>query len=262
MANAVILHMNPYPNLASCSQNKLGIMKLPAKNIRMYSQLLSAFVALVGTFLLVSPTKSVAATVTINFDSVDTSQFTATGAPVDATAYLASYGVTLSAVSPSGSTTSTGLVGILNDSAGYQKASSGDNFLEQSVSGSPAESFTMDFSTALSSFGFTRIENLTPNLTAGWTATAYSGSTALASVAEPFGLDPFSAATYNLVGPDITSVTFTANGFNVAGIPGAPIDDLVLTTPSSVPDASSTFVLLMLAFGALAGVNRRQRRVA
>jgi hypothetical protein len=214
------------------------------------------FLSLACGFLVVVPVRSLAGTSTINFDSVDTSQYATLG-PVDAAPYLATFGITLSGISPTGSTTATGLVGILNDSSNQLHASSGDNYLEQNTSGSPFETFTMNFSAALSSFGFTRIANVTPNLVAEWTATAYSGSTALESVNEDFGLGPFTSATYEMVGTDITSVTFTADGFGVAGVPGAPIDDLVLTT---VPDVSSTISLLVAGLAALIGTKDFHRR--
>lgn len=196
---------------------------------------------LFGTSLTVA-----ADTVVINFDSVD-----ASGGGVDATSYLATYGITLSNVS------SPGTVAIYSDvDVSYVSASSSPNFLLQQVSGAPPESFTMDFSTPLQSLSFTRIENVTSNQVAEWTATAYSGSTPLSSESEPMGVGSFTPATYTFTGPDITSLTISADGDGVAGITSAPIDDLTLTT--SVPEPATCAVLLGLAAWALATVRRQQ----
>jgi hypothetical protein len=48
-------------------------------------------------------------------------------------------------------------------------------------------------------------------------------------------------------------LTITANGFNFAGIPSAPLDDFYLTP---VPETGSTFGLLFLSFFALLGAAR------
>jgi hypothetical protein len=211
--------------------------------------------ALACALLLGAPLTSSATTVVINFDSVD-----ASGGAIDATAYLASYGITLTGVSPGGTTVHTGQVGIWNDDyMPYEKASSGDNFLLQQTSGAPAISYTLNFSTALDSVGFTRIKSITPNLVATWTASAYSGATFVTSVSEGFGLGSFSDATYTLVGPGITSLVISANGFGSAGIASAMIDDLVLTS-TAVPDSSGTVALLGLSAVLLFTARRRFAR--
>jgi len=169
----------------------------------------------------------------INFDSVD-----ASGGGVDATGYLSGFGITLVNVSHPGT------VDIFDDQvSNFQSASSGTNFLLQQVGGAPAESFTMDFATPLTSLSFTRIENVTNNLVAAWTATAFAGSTPLTSYSESLGLGPFTPHTYVFSGPGITSLTISANGANVAGITSAAIDDLTLT-PAAVPEPSIYAMLL------------------
>ena len=184
-------------------------------------------------------------TVVINFDSVD-----ASGGAVDATSYLATYGITLTNVS------NPGTVAIYSDVVvSYVSASSSPNFLLQQVGGAPAESFTMDFSTPLQSLSFTRIENVTSNQVAEWTATAYSGSTPLSSESEPMGVGSFTPATYTFNGPDITSLTISADGDGVAGITSAPIDDLTLTT--AVPEPSTYTALLGVAALGFAAVRRK-----
>ncbi len=209
---------------------------------------LTIHVVLASAALLVSALTSAASTVTINFDSV-----VATSAGVDPTTYLALYGVTLSGVLPSDPL-------IYSDQAFYGTgavaASSGHNFLLQQ-SAVHGGSFTLDFSTALTDVQFTRIRSLTSNLVGTWTATAFSGATAVGSVSEGFGGGSYSAATYDLSGSNITSLTFSGDGYGSAGISSAMIDDLKLT---SVPDASSTLGLIGLSLAGLAMLRRRFRQ--
>ncbi len=209
--------------------------------------------AFTSALLLGSPLTAFASTIVVNFDSVD-----ASGAPIEASAYLASYGITLTAVSPLGTNPNNGQVAIWSDDfMPYEKASSGDNFLLQQTSGAPAISYTLNFSTALDSVGFTRVRNITSNLVAGWTASAYSGSIFVTSVGEGFGGGSFSAATYTLTGPNITSLVISANGYGAAGIASAMIDDLTLTSSASVPDSADTLGLMALAAALLFTARRR-----
>ena len=190
--------------------------------------------------------------VNINFDSVDTSS-----GPVDATNYLASFGVTLSGENPAGT------VDIFSDQAYYGNnfvvASSENNFLFQSNNSQP-NTYTLTFASPLESFGFTRIaySSAGDGLLAGWSADAYSGATLLDSVSEPYGAEfgGKPAALYTLSGDQyITSVTFSANGFGVAGVSSAPIDNLVLTTPEP-----SSWALGLLAIGTFFYLRRRALR--
>lgn len=188
----------------------------------------------------------------INFDSVN-----AENGDVDATAYLASYGVTLTNVS------NPGTVHIISDNnfygSGVVIASSPHNFLMQNVGGSPnGISYTLNFSTGLTSLSFTRIAIPSFSAVAQWTATAYDGSTALGSVGENFSFGLTGAHTYTLswLGMDITSLTITANGFNFAGISSAPLDDFI-GTPAATPDAGSTLPLLGFASLGLVALRRK-----
>src|SRR5213592_1803286 len=86
---------------------------------------------------------STASPIVLNFDSVD-----ASSGPVDATSYLASFGITLSNVTPAGT------VLIFDDrwfdGGGVVAASSPHNFLLQGVAGSPnGISYTLNFSAPL-----------------------------------------------------------------------------------------------------------------
>jgi hypothetical protein len=191
----------------------------------------------------------------MNFDSVNAFN------GVDATAYLSSFGVTLSNVSNPGS------VQIFSDQhfygSGVVTASSPHNFLLQNVSGSPnGISYTMDFSTALTSLSFTRIALTEVASVAQWTATAYVGSTPVGSVGENYFAGTEGSQTYTLSGLGITSLTVTANGYNSAGISSAPLDDFIGT---EVPETGSTLALLITSFLALLGTARlapfRQRKM-
>jgi hypothetical protein len=187
----------------------------------------------------------------INFDSVYAGL-----SGVDPTAYLATYGFTLSGASPS-------VPLIYSDQYFYGNnavaASSGDNFLVQqsAVNGG---SYTLNFSTPLLALQFTRIANLSDNLVGSWSATAYSGSTALSTFGESLGLGSFSPAVYSFSGPDITSLTITGNGYGVAGISSLMMDDLIITPANGVPDASSTSSLLGLSLLVIAGCRRNAFR--
>jgi hypothetical protein len=203
----------------------------------------SHFVILcIGALSLLSAAVANAQTTTINFDSVD-----ASAGPVDATSYLATYGVTLSNESPAG-------VAEINSDQDYYGnnfviASSGTNFL-MANNNSQANSFTLNFATPLQSFSFTRIaySSAGSGLLAGWTAQAYSGATPLTSASEPYesetGGKP--AVEYTLTGTDITSVTFSANGEGFAGVSGAPVDDLILVDAPEPSTYAMMFVGLAL----------------
>lgn len=170
-------------------------------------------------------------TIYMNFESINA------GSGVDATAYLASFGVTLTNVSNLGS------VHIKNDTNFYGSgavfASSSHNFLLQEVGSSPpGVSFTMLFRTPLRSLTFTRCAVGNNVETPIWTATAYSGSTNVGSVGvcciDSDTGQP--AKTYTLTGPGITSLTVTGNGQNSAAMASAPLDDFYMTpeTPGAV----------------------------
>lgn len=200
-----------------------------------------------GLLLLAAGTSIAHANLLMNFDSVN-----ASGGPIDATAYLASKGITLSGV--------TFPVTIISDltyyGGGVVAASSGHNFLLQNTSGSPPTSYTLNFSTPLLDIGFTRIAQTTPNLVAQWTATAYAGASVVGSVGEAMFGGTEVAHAYTISGSGITSLTISANGSGSAGVPSAPLDDFVTASPVPEP---ATMAVGLLCLGA--GVIRRRRRV-
>ncbi|HWA25570.1 MAG TPA: hypothetical protein VG734_07915 [Lacunisphaera sp.] len=142
--------------------------------------------------------------------------------------------------------------------SGVVDASSGHNFLLQQ-SATNGGTFTLNFATALTSVQFTRIANIAYNLVGTWSATAYDGASVVGTVSEPFGLGPFSPATYSFSSANITSLSFSGNGFSVAGISSVMIDDLQLTSVDTVPDTTGTLALMGIS---LFGVVAFRRRVA
>src|ERR1017187_7794762 len=103
---------------------------------------------LIASLVLLAAFKSTAQ-IDINFDSVN-----ASSGPVDATAYLASYGITVTGISPTGGGTVyyAGAPIIYSDTAffgsGVAFPSSPPNFLTQQENYG-GESYTMNFSTPL-----------------------------------------------------------------------------------------------------------------
>ena len=199
----------------------------------------------VAALALLSTVLQSNAQIDVNFDSVN-----ANSGPVDATAYLASYGITL--------TGTTNPVYIWSDTNFTAlQASSGTNFLLQQVGGSPdGISYTLDFSTPLTSFSFTRVASVTPNEVAEWTATAYDNVTSVDSAQEAIYSGADASQTYTLTGAAITSVTITANGNNTAGVSSAPLDDFVLT--QAVPEPS-TWAMMAAGLTSLFIFRRRRR---
>jgi hypothetical protein len=172
-----------------------------------------------------------AAVLTLDFESVAPN---AGNGP----AYLNSYGITLSGVSPAGP---SGVVDIRNNGSIYSPGSLwiNDNFLMSDGGGAPPVSYTLNFSTPLQSISFERIA--TPvNLSTEpqWSATAFAGITPVGTAGET--LDSWGngapAHLFMLSGSGITSLTVSANGFGFTGIGGVPLDNFVLT---QVPEPSS-----------------------
>lgn len=211
-------------------------------------------VALVAVALtLLAAPYAGAAVVTLNFDDIVSKDQAESG--VDATPYLALYGITLSNVSPDGP---SGAVQIWNwNHPGSDWID--ENFLDQNGGGAPPCSYTMNFSTPLQSVSFTRIAT-PPDLqtTPEWSATAYVGTEDVGSVGEGYGTWGYSspAHNYTLSGNGITSLTIYSNGYNFTGIGTVPLDHFVLT---SVPEPG-TLTLAATGIGFLLVLQLRRKR--
>ena len=194
--------------------------------------------------------------ITLNFDDIVPKTLAQSG--VDATPYLALYGITLANVTcPPGYSAP---VQICNWSAISDWID--ENFISQQAGGAPPCSYTMDFSTPLLSVSFTRIAT-PPDLSwmPEWSATAYVGTEDGGSVGVPYieyvggGT---AAQTYTLSGDGITSLTIYDNGGYFTGIASAPLDHFVLT---QVPEpATFSLALEALSIGFLFVLQRRRRR--
>ena len=195
---------------------------------------------------------------TLNFDSITVSP----GSTVDisTTDYLAQYGITLTNVTPGSK------VNVFNTQGNVIVAPSPPNVLVEQGN-ADGESYTLDFSTPLSSLSFDVAGNSksggSGTVVAAWSATAYNASNvALSSVGDGlFGTySPIAVQSYTLAGPGIDSVTFYDNCYDFCGTQ-LLIDDL--SSPElqlvSTPEPASMVLLLtgLLALVALAARSKR-----
>ncbi len=197
-----------------------------------------------GLMLIVCARPMLGQTVSLNFDSVDTST---SPNHVSAVSYLQTYGISVSNVSPPSASLS-----IIRDTAVYDTCKPGvagcvvapsePNVLDlccfpdtQSSTGS----YTLRFSSPVSNVSFVRPE-IVPGpsgiITPQWTATAYDSSgKALGSVGESVAstYSAIPAANFNLPQSGIASLVFSSNNNNYAALSNMPIDNLTFTESSS-----------------------------
>jgi hypothetical protein len=196
-----------------------------------------------------------ASVVTMDFGGVQT--------PIDATAYLNSFGITLSNVWTGGPNGAAAEVQIVdprtwNDAWAASESAYG-NCLMQNGAGAPPLRYTMNFSTPLLSISFTRIPTPSGLTTEPvWSATAYVGTEAVGSVGEAWcswGGSP--AHTFTLSGNGITSLTINSDGGYFTGIGAVPLDNFELTP---VPEPTTIIIWSLLGgFGIAIGWQRLRK---
>lgn len=199
------------------------------------------FLVLATTFLLPAAKAQV-----INFDAVDTSGGTVSGAPV--ISYLAGYGVSFS---------TTFAINPVIEPYPYwmSPVSASNSFGPQGLA--TAFSYSLSFASLLDSLSFTR-PGFNPAHMSAWSATAYSASNvALASVGENMTFNA-SAATFTLTAPGIDHVVFTDNAFNFAGT-NFRMDDLTLTAAIPEPEI---YAMMGIGLGLMGWVGRRRKQMA
>lgn len=213
-----------------------------------------AVAAVLAIGVALNTAKALPVVTTIDFEAV-------VGQGVDATAYLASFGITVSAepntklfVFDETVTYGGGVVG----------APSGTQYLSQEGDGTPAgnsartppNTFTLTFATQLDSFGFSDSAILVPSITSPWTATAYdTGNTILDTASYAGGL-LHGTLLFTLNGPAIDHVTFNQTAAINAAFYAANLDDFILTT--SVPEPS-TLAIFALGLAGLGFMRRRRK---
>lgn len=188
-----------------------------------------------------------AAPIVINFDSVNTSGGTVSGAPV--LSYLAGFGISFSTSNPN-------VNAVIEPYPFWVSPVSTPNMFGPQGAAS-AFSYTLSFASPLNSISFTR-PGFNPAIMSQWSATAFSsGNAVLASVGESllFNAGP---AAFSLIGPGIDHVTFTDNAFNFAGI-NFRMDNLTID-PQAVPEPG-LIAMLVMALLLLAGVDASRRRI-
>lgn len=228
------------------------------------------FVATVATSLVVvgfaGPAR--AGTVSLDFEALSNLQ--------SATSYLAGYGITVV-----GADAGTGLFA-LNENftygGGVVGAPSGIKYVTQYGANSdgtidfvnphtgflPPNSFTLNFSTGLTSFGFSDSAILVPSINSPWTASAYAGLGGSGALLDTESYSPSAThptASFTLTGASIMSVTFNQTPSSNAAFYAANLDDFVLTGPnvSAIPEPE-TYALMLAGLGLLGFAARRRKQ--
>lgn len=220
--------------------------------MKIHGRIIKSLMRLALAFLLIFAFLNQAAyAFTINFDSVE-----ASAEGIDATSYLAGFGITLSNV-----TSGTGVYIIKNTDSDWTNPSSLPNYIAQRGSNDPV-SYTLTFATPLADSGFTRTEYYCATGIAypEWWVQAFNesgvGGTAVHEFAHSvWGTEP--AKVYSLTVPSgyIKSVVVSSDNHHFAAFNAVLLDDFQ-GTPVPAP---STVLLLGSALAAL-GVLRARRR--
>jgi hypothetical protein len=186
--------------------------------------------------------------VTVNFDGV----IVPAGSFVDATAYLATFGIGFVAI------TSGATPAIFNTSGLVLTAQSSPNaFAVNAPNGNAPISYSLTFSQALTSFSFWRTAEASANTMPPYTISALDSlSNVLSSFSEPGGFGT-PAVFQTLNGPGIVAIRVDADNSSARTIADPFLDTWTLTTPN-VPEPASIFLFLGgLAAVSLAYVRKR-----
>jgi hypothetical protein len=186
----------------------------------------------------------------VDFDAVD-----ASGGPVDATSYLAGYGITLTDLTPG----SPGPVIMDARNSNWLTTSTPNNFFTVFGPGPNYMKYTMNFAVPVNNFSFDFIGITSPTTIPEWKATAYDASgTALSSVGEALHSvwSTILPQTFTLNGEDIKYIIFESDAQGFAAM-GSPNIDTFSYTPTPIPGAIWLLGSGLLGLGAV-GWRRQQ----
>jgi hypothetical protein len=213
-----------------------------------------AFAGLLGLTLSLDGGTPAAASIVIDFDSVDTSSLPSLG--VDPTSYLAGFGVTLANV------TSTTTMGIKNPTFDTNLILvSNPNYMSQWWNSINGVSYDLMFDQPLESLNVAIPEITSGVIVPAWSFTAIdAGGTPLVTSYGQTELSGESARrTFDFLGatnPGLQGIRVYSNVLSSAGMGGIPIDDIVFT--QAVPEPSSLALSLLGLFAICFG--RRKRK--
>jgi hypothetical protein len=214
------------------------------------------FIGYAACCLLLIQTASAQTTTVLDFNTdAYGNTINASAGAVDATAYLNSYGITVTVLTPGAS------IVIASDTLyPYIIASPGPNWLSVGGPANREMSILLTFAEPLTSLSLTRCALIGPpaNTFGAWSFEAYSGATQISPASGPASGGPYggsspAATTTTFTGTDITSLEIDGNLEGFYGGEGNDLDNITMTT--AVPEAS-TLSLVGMGLVVLAGLRR------